>query len=142
MKFNKIFAAILTVVLLSWLQGCSADQATPLTNADNAAKTGQQTIALNPAQTELYQSSLKQILPNPATARFTGVKALKFADQSGIHICGYVKNNNENGEAAETPFYIELRMENDQDIVHRGQVGSDPAKLAKVKFVCRHHQDS
>lgn len=141
MSYYKNIAAILTIVFLNSLQGCSSEQGlSSLTGAKKKTDEFKQVVELTPEQTTLYQSSLKQILTNPQTATFSNVKALKFTGEPGTHICGYVKTKTEIAEAAEQEFYIELRLLNEQDIVQRGQVGSDPAKLAKVKFVCRHHQ--
>lgn len=101
-------------------------------------------IDLSNAEIELYQNNLKTLITPPPVAgqpvTFLAVKAMKFETEPGHHICGYMKYQDSSGSWQEPPFYVELR--NDEagaPTLHRGQLGSDDGKIAKVKFVCRSH---
>ena len=99
-----------------------------------------QFIILTEGQERLYQEAVQSILPAKSPVKYTSVKTLKFEIQKGYHTCGYATYKNEAGENSETPFYVELRKTDEKYAVHRGQVGTDDGKKAKVKFVCRHHK--
>lgn len=80
------------------------------------------------------------MIPNPTTANFSNHKARTAKQSAAIDVCGYVRyldNNNRN--TVEQPYYVELRDVNGKPNAERGQIGGDPAKLAKVRFMCRAH---
>lgn len=122
------------------LAGCSTGDNGSLVEQAGLKQVGE--VQLSEAQVQLYQSGLKKIIAKPETASFKGVKALTFAPKPGVHICGFVSSEIAPGKMAEQQFYVELRKEEGGEAfrVHRGQIGSDEAKLAKVKFVCRQHK--
>ncbi|GJM02787.1 MAG: hypothetical protein DHS20C08_12880 [Rhodomicrobium sp.] len=127
--------------LLSLLSACSASQGPSLVgkaNEEASEAGGMQQVTLSPAQTEVYQTGIKGLITSSETADFVSVKTLKFSSQPGLHICGYASYQL-SGAKKETPFYVEIREEEGKPTLHRGQLGSDAAKLSKVKFVCRHH---
>lgn len=101
---------------------------------------GKQIITLSPAQIRIYQEAVAKVMDVNQLPTFKAVKAMKLEAKPGVHVCGYVGHKSTNGQNAELPFYIELRQdETNKPMIHRGQVGLDEAKRAKVKFVCRHH---
>ena len=138
---NRVCACLIISLLLA---ACSGGQ----DNSQLGAITGNvekyQPYELTADQTSLYQKGLKEILPTTGPVNFNAVNTIKFSNQPGLHICGFVAFKATSGEQTEQPFYVELRIEQDdgasKTIIHRGQIGSDPAKLSKVNFVCRHHQ--
>lgn len=132
-KFICIF--VLLLPLSACLSGKKTSSEVTSTVPENT-----KLIILTAGQERIYQDAIKSILPTKSSVKFEAVKTLKFETQEGYHTCGYANYKNEAGQKSETPFYIELRKTNEQYAVHRGQVGTDDGKKAKVKFVCRHHQ--
>ncbi len=126
-------------VLLMPLSACLSGKKTEM-EVSNKVPDKTQVIILTAGQESLYQEAVKSILPAKAAVKYSSVKTLKFETQEGYHTCGYAIYKNEAGQANETPFYVELRKIDEKYAVHRGQVGTDDGKKAKVKFVCRHHQ--
>ncbi len=120
--------------------GCSGGDKSALGNIPLSAA-GHKPVVLSQAQSKLYKDGVNEIVSNPQTATFRGVKALELKGKPGVHVCGYVAHKNAGGENRELPFYVELRDENGAPLIHRGQVGDDETKRSKVKFVCRHHED-
>ena len=83
---------------------------------------------------------MRKMIPNPTTANFRNHAARSDVQHIGIHVCGYVRYlDSDNRNALEQPYYVELRDVNGKPNAERGQVGGDPAKLAKVRFMCRDH---
>lgn len=134
--------ALLTFLVFT-LTGCSSGESPTLIGKTSAEKAGQQQVTLTQEQVTLYQTGLgeliKSISPKDSAPDFISVKTLKFTNQPGQHICGYARYKDQQAKRLETPFYVELREEEGKPTLHRGQLGSDEAKLSKVKFVCRYH---
>ena len=99
-----------------------------------------QPVVLTSAQLLSIQAGVKQMIVNPESAQFSRATAFTIPPEAGIHVCGYVKYKGENGTyGAHFPYYLELRDKDGKTVAERGQVGSDPSKLSKVKFMCRRH---
>ncbi len=70
----------------------------------------------------------------------SAVTATRTAEKPGLQVCGYVATPAANGKPGnDLPFYIELLEKDGQPVADRGQVGSDPSRLSKVTFMCRHN---
>lgn len=140
---NRLIASLIISLMLA---ACSSEQNKSQLGAITGNAEKYQPIELSAEQTSLYQKGLKEILPVNRPAKFNAVKTIKFSNQPGLHICGFVAFKPASGEPIEQPFYVELREQQEdgvkKNVIHRGQIGSDPAKLSKVKFVCRHHQST
>ncbi|MEO1207623.1 MAG: hypothetical protein AAFV45_14950 [Pseudomonadota bacterium] len=91
---------------------------------------------LTAAQSVLVKQAVQKMLPQPETVRLSAVNGKTLQGKEGFHVCGYASGG---GLTGDTPFYVELRQAARQWTSHRGQVGADAARLAKVRFVCRHH---
>ncbi|MGH1406747.1 MAG: hypothetical protein ACRBBJ_09355 [Rhodomicrobiaceae bacterium] len=122
------------------LSACLSGKETGVQIKSPATSDKTQFIILTEGQERLYQEAVQSILPNKSSVKYTSVKTLKFETQDGYHTCGYAIYKNEAGQNSETPFYVELRKTDEKYGAHRGQVGTDDGKKAKVKFVCRHHK--
>lgn len=131
---------LLVLGFLLPLSACLSGKETGVQIKTPVASDQTQLIILTAGQEGLYQEAVQSILPTKSAVKFTSVKTLKFETQEGYHTCGYAKYKNETGQTSETPFYVELRKANEKYGVHRGQVGTDDGKKAKVKFVCRNHK--
>ncbi len=94
-------------------------------------------VGLDDAQSDVVETSVAKMLPGAGALQFVGMTARRFDDSDGLHVCGYVDGK---GLTAQTRFYVELSDDGDKPEVRRGQVGTDDAKLAKVRFVCRRHE--
>lgn len=134
---KKRLAIIFSLISLT---GCSSGEKKYTLDSPAPTNTQHQKIALNQAQTTLYQEGVLKILPQPETADFLSVKAMQLAGLEGVHVCGYVAHKKGDGNREELPFYVELREEAGTPIIHRGQLGTDASKTSKIKFVCRHHE--
>jgi hypothetical protein len=130
--------AVLCIILP--LSACLSGKETGVQINNTIANDKTQFIILTEGQERLYQDAVQSILPTKSPVKYTSVKTLKFETQDGYHTCGYATYKNEAGQNSETPFYVELRKTDEKYGVHRGQVGTDDGKKAKVKFVCRHHK--
>jgi hypothetical protein len=94
-------------------------------------------VVLTLAQNKVVEDGVRQMAANPG-AQLKAVTATRIAEQPGIHVCGYVATKGANGkEGTDLPFYVELREAEGKPVAERGQVGSNPSKLSKIKFVCR-----
>ena len=109
-----------------------ATTSSALAPADEVAAVG----PLTASQSALVKDAIQKMVERPDTVRLSAVTAKTLPGKEGLHVCGYVAGG---GLSNETPFYVELRDEAGQWKSHRGQVGADPAKRAKVRFVCRHN---
>lgn len=120
------------LLMLSVLSACSsANRPAPV------SETGARRIALTSAQSKLVEDGVKEMMESPG-AQLSAVTAISMAQQPGIHVCGYVKSPGAAGkEGPDLPFYVELREADGKPVTERGQVGSDPSKISKIKFVCR-----
>lgn len=128
------------IALLLPLSACLSGKNTGVTISGTVPENETQLIILTEGQERLYQDAVQSILPTKSAVKYTSVKTLKFETENGYHTCGYATYKNEAGQNSETPFYVELRKTDEKYGVHRGQVGTDDGKKAKVKFVCRHHK--
>ena len=101
---------------------------------------GVQRMTLTPAQSRLVESGVRQMVESQ-TARLSAVTATRLADKPGVHVCGFVSKTLADGKPGpDQPFYVELRDVDGKPATERGQVGSDPSRLSKVNFVCRHNR--
>ncbi len=104
------------------------------------AEAGVQRVALTPAQSQLVENGVKQMVESQ-TAGLSAVTATRLPGKPGIHVCGFVSKSLPDGKSGpDQPFYVELREVDGKPETERGQVGSDPSKLSKVNFVCRHNR--
>ena len=133
----KNLAALCIIIPLS---ACLSGKQTDVQLSNRVPKEKIKLIFLTGDQERIYQEAVQSILPTKAPVKYVRVKTLKYDDQEGYHTCGYVNYKNEAGQNSETSFYVELRKADGKTLVHRGQVGTDDGKKAKVKFVCRHHE--
>ncbi len=128
-QFTLVAALLLTLV------GCAGGSNRP----GPGTTSGVQSVALTPAQALLIDNGVKQMVGSQ-NAQLSAVKATRLPDKVGVHVCGYVSKKQPNGkDGPSLPFYIELREADGKPVTERGQVGSDPSKLSKVNFVCRHN---
>lgn len=103
-----------------------------------AAQTGVTRITLTSEQSQALESGVRQMVDNPGAARLSAVSAITIAQQAGVHVCGYVKTKDAAGkEGPDLPFYVEMLEVEGKPVAERGQVGSDPSRAAKIKFMCR-----
>lgn len=123
------------------LVGCTNEQGLSLIGGEDADQ-GNKVITLTEEQTMTYQNGVRAAIPNPDSANFLSVKAMELKGQPGLHICGDVRYDDAAATPTEAPFYAELREEEGKPKLHRGQVGEDEAKRAKVDFVCRNHKST
>ena len=130
--------AVLCILLP--LSACLSGKEKDVTVGNSIPESKTRLLILTEGQEKLYQDAVQSILPAKAPVKFLSVKTLKFETEEGYHTCGYVNYKNEAGQNTEVPFYVELRKTEKEYVVHRGQVGTNDGKKAKVKFVCRHHK--
>lgn len=96
---------------------------------------------LTPNQAKMVRESVRKVIPNSFAADFKEIKAVRFSEKEGLHVCGYIEYSQASQQNEKTiPFYVELRNAQQQDVVHRGQVGTDRSKTSKINFVCRFHK--
>jgi hypothetical protein len=97
-------------------------------------------VALKPAQTAAVEDGVRRMVPNPETAKFSAPVARMGKEDATVDVCGHVGYlDPATAKTVEQPYYVELRETNGRPAAERGQVGGDPAKLAKVRFMCRKH---
>ena len=124
---------VLTGAVLGVLTGCASGG-----SPASSEFTGVKPVALTTAQSQVVEDGVKQMVLNPGSAELSAVSATTVAQQPGVHVCGFVKTKDATGkEGADLPFYVELRELDGKPVTERGQVGSDPSKISKIKFVCR-----
>lgn len=100
--------------------------------------TGTRPVALTAAQSQVVESGVKKMVANPQGAALKSVTAVTVDQLPGIHVCGHVSAKGVDGkQGPDLPFYLELREADGKPVAERGQVGSDPSRLSKVKFMCR-----
>lgn len=127
---------MLFAMLLPALIGCAGGNSRP----EPGLAAGAQKITLTPEQALLVDSGVKQ-MAGSQHAQLSAVTAIRLANKPGIHVCGFVSKKQPNGkDGPNLPFYVELREPGGKPVTERGQVGSDPSKLSKVNFVCRHNK--
>lgn len=139
---------IILIIIASTLPACNVSEEQLSVNAlsssppqmINASGDTLQKISLSKEQVHMIQEAVKKVISYPNIAQFEEITAVSFAQKPGIHICGSVAytigSKNES-----LPFYVELRKDGTNDIIHRGQVGTDKSKSSKVNFVCRYHRN-
>jgi len=119
--------------MLAVLTGCAGGS-----RPGPSAEFGVSRVALTSEQSQLVEDGVRQMVENPGSAQLSAVSAITIAQQPGVHVCGYVKTKDAAGkEGPDLPFYVELREADGKPVTERGQVGSDPSKTSKIKFVCR-----
>ena len=131
---NALGVTIVAAVTLSLAACAGGNRPAP----DDA--TGIQRVTLTPAQSQLVESGVRQMVESQ-TAKLSAVTATRLSDKPGVHVCGFVSKNQSDGKPGpDQPFYVELREVDGKPATERGQVGSDPSRLSKVNFVCRHNR--
>ncbi|MEM8744013.1 MAG: hypothetical protein AAGF14_05185 [Pseudomonadota bacterium] len=104
------------------------------------AKPGVERVTLTPAQNQLVESGVRQMVESPS-AKLSAVTATRLPKKPGVHVCGFVSKPGPGGKpGTDQRFYVELREADGKPVTERGQVGSTPSKLSKVNFVCRYNQ--
>lgn len=94
-------------------------------------------VALTPAQSKVVEDGVREMVENTG-AQLKAVTSTRIASLPGVHVCGYVMSKEAGGkDGPDLPFYVELRDVEGKPVAERGQVGSDPSKRSKIKFVCR-----
>ena len=132
---SELRALVLAALVSLGLVACSNNQLGAL---GTSSKPG--SITLTTSQREATRAGVRRMVPNPETATFTGETARQGKPGEGLHVCGHVSYKDPvASKPVEQPFYVELRESNGRPNAERGQVGGDPAKLAKVRFLCRNH---
>ncbi len=128
--------AILTLAAMTLaLGGCAGGG----NRAGPASQVGVARVALTQAQNKVVEDGVRQMVEN-AGAQLKAVTATRNASLPGVHVCGYVMSKDAGGkDGPDLPFYVELREVEGKPVAERGQVGTDPSKLSKIKFVCRHN---
>ena len=125
--------AVLTLAAMALLGGCAGGG----NRAGPASQEGVARVALTQAQNKVVEDGVRQMVEN-AGAQLKAVTATRNASLPGVHVCGYVMSKDASGkEGPDLPFYVELREAEGKPVAERGQVGTDPSKLSKIKFVCR-----
>lgn len=100
-------------------------------------QTGVTRVALTQAQNKIIEDGVRQMVQDKG-AQLKAVTSTRIPEQPGVHVCGYVMSKNANGkDGPDVPFYVELREAEGKPVAERGQVGTDPSKLSKIRFVCR-----
>lgn len=123
---------LLTAAALVVMTGCATGN-----RPASSEYPGVSPVALTSAQSQLVEDGVKQMVENQG-AQLSAVSAITIAQQPGVHVCGYVKTRDAAGkEGPDLLFYVELREVDGKPVTERGQVGSDPSKISKIKFVCR-----
>lgn len=114
------------------LAGCAAGTVAPplTTGAVGGAR-------LSAPQVAAVTDAARQMTGDPA-ATAHGLRVRANADGPGVHVCGYV---NSAAGGPDTPLFVELLDTDGKIAAARGQTGSTPANLAKVRFMCRRHGD-
>ena len=90
-------------------------------------------VALSGPQMAVVESSVQSMLQDQSTASFSGVNAIFVDTLAAIQVCGTVTPTAQRP----LPFYLELIDKDGKSEAKRGQIGSTPSKLAKVRFMCR-----
>ena len=123
-------AILVALTSMTWLTGCAGNSGN-LASSAGAAK-----AVLSLPQIDAVTVAARTIVNDPA-AQVHGLKSHQKPSAPGLHVCGYVRS----ASLRDTPIYVELRPNGDSVTAERGQVGSTPENLAKVKFMCRDHGD-
>ncbi len=130
------FTGLLTAAAMALLVSACASGG----NRSSATATqhiGVTRVTLTQAQNQVIEEGVRQMVENTG-AQLKAITATRIAEQPGVHVCGYVTKKGANGkDGPDVPFYVELREAEGKPVAERGQVGTDPSKLSKIKFVCR-----
>lgn len=136
MTLQRTLLVFLALSAISGFAGCaSGGRDTPST----AQATGR--VALNAAQTQAIEGGVRQMAERQDGVRVSAVTATRQTGKPGLQVCGYVATPDATGKRGkDLPFYIELLDTDGKPVAERGQVGSDPSRLSKVNFMCRHNR--
>jgi hypothetical protein len=133
MRCNSQHAILIVALTALFLAGCASGGSRP-TSTQHAGVTR---VSLSQAQNKIVVDGVRQMVANSG-AQLKAITATRVSEQPGVHVCGYVVAKDANGkDGQDVPFYVELRLVEGKPVAERGQVASDPSKLAKIKFVCR-----
>lgn len=127
-------ASFMMVLALGVLLAACSSGANPPPSSGNALVS--QRSSLSDAEQAAVAAAAREMVGD-AAAPVHGLSARVPPGQPGIHVCGYVKTPSNDS----TALYVELREADGSIAAERGQVGSNPAALAKVRFMCRQHGD-
>lgn len=126
---------MLALAISVLVSACASGNRPATTNEE-----GIQHVTLTPAQMQVIESGVRTMVERESGMKIGSVTATRQAGKPGVHVCGYVTPPATDGKPAPTmPFYIELQEKEGKPVAERGQVGSDPSRLGKVNFVCRHN---
>ncbi|MGH1349533.1 MAG: hypothetical protein ACRBBN_01810 [Methyloligellaceae bacterium] len=126
MKVNILIAA----TLIALLTGCNARILPP------SASVGKKDAAkLSSGQEKAVKEGVQQVLAS--SVKLGPYRVKKHPGEAGLHVCGHASTKS--SSASEYPYYMELIEQSNPPALKRGQVGTDSASLAKVKFMCRRH---
>jgi len=123
--WRTILVALISIGLLA---GCAGNGGNLASSAD-AAK-----ASLSLPQIDAVTVAARTMVSNQQ-AQVHGLTSRRGPAGAGLHVCGYVRS----ASHSDTPLYVELRENGAAFNAERGQVGSTPENLAKVKFMCRGH---
>ena len=140
----KVVSVIACVLIVGCSQNNSPTQSTAQLNSGPAVEgpvvlgASGKIVQLTPAQLQVVQAGVGQMIGTTAGGAVTlaQTKALSVADRPGLQVCGMVKPA---AGGTSVPYYLELGDVGGTPTALRGQVASDKARLAKIRFVCRHH---
>lgn len=95
-------------------------------------------LQLGPAQRQIVEKGVRQIIHDSGAAKIKTMKAAAAKAPGHANVCGYVSYAAAGGGGSvEQQYFIELGPEAGVETALRGQVASNPAKRAKVEFICR-----
>lgn len=128
-----LLAPILAVTLASCASGNRSGTA-----ARETVRDGLQKVSLTPQQTQALRDGLKQMVEAKGDVKVSAVTATRQPEKPGVHVCGFVaKPGAGDNRGEDMPFYVELREADGKPVAERGQVGNDPSRLSKVRYMCR-----
>jgi hypothetical protein len=133
LRWRRRLAVIITVLSAGFLSACSWGAKPPTTITQVMAS---QQNNLSEAQNVSVTAAAREITGDAAASVY-GLTSLKKPGEPGTHVCGYVKTS----AIKSAPLYVELREANEGIVAERGQIGANPANLAKVRFMCRAHKN-
>lgn len=133
----RIASILFTAALAALLAACASGNRAGAPARD-AMPEGVQKISLTPQQSQAVRNGVKQMMEAKGELKISAITATRQPEKPGVHVCGFVAEPGPGGKQGEDkPFYIELREADGKPVAERGQVGNDPSRLSKVRFMCR-----
>ena len=134
---SRIASIILSTALAVTLVACASGNRAGAPER-GTIREGVQKVSLTPQQAQAVRNGVKQMVEAKGDVKISAVTATQKPEKPGIHVCGFVAEPGSGGKQGEDkPFYIELREADGKPVAERGQVGNDPSRLSKVRFMCR-----